>query len=132
MGIIYLTPCQLTISKIMCILYGTREIYATESNKILGDRMRHKQISSETLEDILREDGILEQVDKNIQKKVLAEEMLKEMTKKGLTKASLARTLHTSRAQVDRILDPRNTTVTLDTIFNTVQALGKHLKLQLV
>jgi len=94
--------------------------------------MRHKQISSETLEDILREDGILEQVDKNIQKKVLAEEMLKEMTKKGLTKASLARTLHTSRAQVDRILDPRNTTVTLDTIFNTVQALGKHLKLQLV
>jgi hypothetical protein len=34
--------------------------------------VRHKQISSETLEDILREDGILEQVDRNIQKKVLA------------------------------------------------------------
>ena len=43
------------------------------------------------------------------------------------TKQAMARQLQTSRSQLDRLLDPRNVSVTLDTISRAARALGKRL-----
>jgi transcriptional regulator with XRE-family HTH domain len=54
------------------------------------------------------------------------------MQKQGLTKSELARRMQTSRAQLDRLLDPENESVTLGTLTRAAQAVGRQLKMELV
>ena len=54
------------------------------------------------------------------------------MQDQGLTKASMAKRMGTSRAQLDRLLDPDNESVTLGTLTRAVQAVGRHLRMELV
>jgi len=49
-----------------------------------------------------------------------------------ITKAALARKLHTSRSQIDRVLDPNNEDVTVSTLRKVAGAIGHKLKLELV
>jgi hypothetical protein len=49
------------------------------------------------------------------------------MPKQQKKKRAMAKHLHTSRSQLDRLLDPRNVSVTLDTIARAAMALGKHV-----
>jgi plasmid maintenance system antidote protein VapI len=49
------------------------------------------------------------------------------MREQQKTKRAMAKQLHTSRSQLDRLLDPRNVSVTLDTIARAAKALGKRL-----
>lgn len=48
-----------------------------------------------------------------------------------IAKTDMARRLDTSRAQVDRLLDPENGSVTLDTLSRAAQAVGRTLRLEL-
>jgi antitoxin HicB len=50
------------------------------------------------------------------------------MRDKGLTKTELAKRMHTSRAQLDRLLDPENESVTLATLTRSARLVGRHLK----
>ena len=50
------------------------------------------------------------------------------MQKQHKTKLAMARELHTSRSQLDRLLDPTNVSVSLDTITRAARALGKRSK----
>ena len=50
----------------------------------------------------------------------------------ALTKAALARTMHTSRSQIDRVLDPNNDDVTVSTLRKAAAAVGQKLELKLV
>ena len=68
-----------------------------------------------TLDDLLREEGIYEEVTTGAIKKVIAWQFAEEMKKKSITKKRLAELMHTSRAQIDRILDPDKGNVTLET-----------------
>ena len=54
------------------------------------------------------------------------------MKAEGLTKAEMARRMRTSRAQLDRLLNPENTSVTLHTMQRTAATVGRRLKLELV
>jgi predicted XRE-type DNA-binding protein len=65
-------------------------------------------------------------------KRVLAWELEKAMQSEGVTKNEMARRMHTSRSQLDRILDPGNDKVQLDTVFKAARALGREVKLELV
>ncbi len=53
------------------------------------------------------------------------------MRKKKKTKQALAKELRTSRSQLDRLLDPQNIAVSLDTISRAARALGKRVIIQI-
>ena len=85
-----------------------------------------------SLDDLLEEDGILEEVDAIAIKRVLAWQVQQLMQEKGLTKTAMAQEMNTSRASLDRFLDPENTSVTLNTMVNASKAVGKRLRIELV
>jgi len=75
----------------------------------------------------LEEEGIREEVEAVAIKRVLAWQLEQAMKKQRTTKRAMARRLRTSRSQLDRLLDPRNVAVTLDTITRAARALGKRV-----
>jgi antitoxin HicB len=83
--------------------------------------------SGSTFDSFLEEEGIREEVEAVAVKRVLAWQLKDAMRKQQKTKQAMARQLRTSRSQLDRLLDPRNVSVTLDTITRAAQALGKRL-----
>ena len=85
-----------------------------------------------TLDDFLREEGIYEEVTTAAIKKVIAWQLAEEMKKKSSTKKHLAELMHSSRAQIDRILDPDKGNVTLETLQRAASLLGRQLRLELV
>ena len=92
---------------------------------------KSKHIGSD-FRDFLKEEGIFEEVELRALKKVLAMELEKTMKKQSLTKLRLASRMHTSRAALDRLLDPDNPSVTLMTLEKAAHALGKKIKIDLV
>ena len=53
------------------------------------------------------------------------------MAEAHLSRTELAGRLQTSRSQLDRLLDPENTSVTLDSLERLARAIGKQLVLRL-
>jgi predicted XRE-type DNA-binding protein len=83
-------------------------------------------------DDFLREEGILEAVEASAVKSVLAMELQQLIKKQRLSKTDLAARMATSRAAVDRVLDPDNQSVTLDTLYRAARAVGRELRISLV
>jgi antitoxin HicB len=81
--------------------------------------------------DFLKEEGIYEQVTAHAIKRVLAWQIEQAMKTQGLTKVEMAKRMQTSRAQLDRLLDPNNDKVQLDTIQRAAVAVGRKLLLEL-
>jgi len=54
------------------------------------------------------------------------------MKREEISKTELAARMKTSRAQLDRLLDPANESVTLGTLARAAQAVGRHLRMELV
>jgi len=84
-----------------------------------------------TFEDFLEEDGMLEEVDAAALKRVIVWKLEDQMKALGQTKSSMAKRLLTSRTQVDRLLDPDNTKVQLDTIQRAAKQLGLRMMVKL-
>jgi antitoxin HicB len=84
-----------------------------------------------TFESWLEEKGIREDVTASAIKTVLAHQIAAEMKAKQITKTAMAEKLKTSRAQLDRLLDPDNASVTLDTLQRAAKAIGRSLRLEL-
>jgi antitoxin HicB len=62
---------------------------------------------------------------------VIAAQIADAMQRKGFTKTAMAAEMQTTRAQLDRLLDPSNDSVTLATLKRAAKALGKTLRLEL-
>ncbi len=92
--------------------------------------MSKKHIGS-GFDDFLREEGLLAQVEAVAIKRVLAYQIAQAMKEQGLTKVMLAKKMGTSRAQLDRLLDPENPSVTLQTLGRAAHVLGKKLMVEL-
>jgi len=86
--------------------------------------------SGSTFDSFLEEEGIREEVEAVAIKRVLAWQLSQAMQKQQKTKQAMAKQLHTSRSQLDRLLDPQNISVTLDTITRAARALGKRVILR--
>jgi hypothetical protein len=80
-----------------------------------------------TFDSFLEEEGIREEVEVVAVKRVISWQLAEAMRKKKKTKQALAKELSTSRSQLDRLLDPQNIAVSLDTISRAAKALGKRL-----
>jgi len=83
--------------------------------------------SGSTFDSFLEEEGIREEVEAVAIKRVLAWQLKQAMQEQQKTKRAMAKQLHTSRSQLDRLLDPRNVSVSLDTITRAARALGKRV-----
>jgi len=77
----------------------------------------------------LEDEDLLEDASAVAIKRVIARQMVAVMKKKGLSKAEMARRMDTSRAALDRLLDPENDSVTLQTLQSAAHALGGRLKI---
>jgi predicted XRE-type DNA-binding protein len=83
--------------------------------------------SGSTFDSFLEGEGIREEVEAVAIKRVLAWQLEQAMQKQKKTKQAMAKQLHTSRSQLDRLLDPQNASVTLDTLTRAARALGKRV-----
>ena len=92
--------------------------------------MNKKHIGS-NFDDFLKEEKIYEQVQAVAIKRVVAYQIAEEMKKKNLTKTEMASRMKTSRAALERLLDPENASITLITLERAASALGKKLTVQL-
>jgi len=93
--------------------------------------MKPENIGS-SLDDLLREDGAYEQVTATAVKRVLARQISREMTAQNISKAAMAKRMQTSRAALDRLLDPESSGVTLNTLFKAATAIGRQIHVELV
>jgi len=88
--------------------------------------MKDSNVGS-SFDDFLKEDGIYEEVRARALKLVIAMEVVDIMKHEHLTKTAVTKAMETSRSQLDRILDPKFTGVTLETLDRIAQALCKRM-----
>lgn len=93
--------------------------------------MKKKNIGS-SFDSWLREEGLYEEVSATAIKRVVARQVEAAMQEKGLSKSEMARRMHTSRAALDRLLDPQNDAVTLSTLQRAAAVVGREIRLELV
>lgn len=84
-----------------------------------------------SLEDMLREDGIYEDAKNRAVKSILARKLMQAMEEQNLSKARMAERMETSRSQLDRLLDPDNESVTLETLKRAAGAVGMQIEIEL-
>jgi transcriptional regulator with XRE-family HTH domain len=82
--------------------------------------------------DFLKEEGLDQEASAVAIKRVLAWQLEKAMAKEGVTKNEMAKRMRTSRSQLERILDPDNDKIQLDTVFKAARVLGRELRLELL
>ena len=87
--------------------------------------------SESSFDDFLEEEGYRNEVESAAIKRVLAWQFEQEMIRQQKTKRAMAAELKTSRSQLDRLLDPQNTAVSLDTLTRAAHVLGKRLVLEI-
>ncbi len=93
--------------------------------------MNRKHIG-EDFDDFLRAEGLLEIAEGTATKRVIAFRIVQAMKRRKLTKSEMANRMRTSRAALERLLDPENPSVTLATLERAATVLGKKLKVEFV
>jgi DNA-binding phage protein len=93
-------------------------------------KLKSKHLGSR-LEDFLSEEGILEETTVAAIKSVIAWQLAEEMRKKKITKSRMAEMMKTSRAQLDRVLDPESGNTTLETLQRAAKIVGRELRVEL-
>ena len=92
--------------------------------------MKKTHIGSK-LDDFLQADRLLEATTVTATKRVIAHQIATEMKRRRLTKMAMASRMKTSRAALDRLLDPNNPSVTIGTLERAAAALHRRLKVEL-
>lgn len=85
-----------------------------------------------SLDSFLEEEGVLNEFQAKAIKEVIAWQLGEAMKERKLSKRKLAELMHTSRTQVDRVLDPTDGNVTLETLQRAAEVVGRRVQLALV
>jgi len=80
-------------------------------------------------DDFLEQEGLLAEVESTAIKRVIAFKVSELMKEHNLSKTAMAKRMQTSRSALDRLLDPKNEAVTLQTLERAAIALGKKLQI---
>ncbi|MGC1402983.1 MAG: helix-turn-helix domain-containing protein [Thermodesulfobacteriota bacterium] len=91
----------------------------------------NKKHIGENFDDFLHEEGLLEEVEAVAIKRVVSFQIAQEMKRRKVTKTEMTHRMKTSRAALERLLDPDNPSVTLSTLERAASALGKKLRVEL-
>lgn len=86
----------------------------------------------DTLDSFLEEQGDLAEFQARAIKEVIAWQLAEAMKERKLSKSRLATMMHTSRTQVDRVLDPNDGNVTIETLQRAAAVVGRRVQLGLV
>jgi DNA-binding phage protein len=86
---------------------------------------------SESFDEFLASKGLLAETEDMAIKEIIADQIQAAMAKRGLSKTAMATRMHTSRRQLDRLLDPSNGSVTLATLRRAASAVGRNLRVEL-
>ena len=87
--------------------------------------------SGSSFDDFLIEDGKYEAVQARALKRALAEQLSDAMQIGNISKVAMAQRMATSRSQLDRVLDPENLSIQLDTLIKAARAVGKTVEIRL-
>jgi antitoxin HicB len=85
-----------------------------------------------SFDSFLEDEGLLDEVQAVAIKRVLAWQLSEAMKAGKISKKAMAERMGTSRSQLDRLLDPENSAVHLQTIARAARAVGKRLRLEMV
>jgi DNA-binding Xre family transcriptional regulator len=85
-----------------------------------------------TLDSFLEEEGVLEEFRTRAIKEVIAWQLEQAMMERKLSKTDMAKLMNTSRAQLNRLLDPKDGNVTLETLQRAAAVVGRKVQIQLV
>jgi len=88
--------------------------------------------SGSSFDSFLEEEGIREEVEAVAVKRLLGWQLEQAMREQQITKQAMAKELHTSRSQLDRLLNPQNASVSLETIARAAKVLGKRITIHIV
>ncbi len=94
--------------------------------------MSNNPHTGSSFDDFLKEEGIYEECTANALKRVLAWQVEQEMRRQKITKSAMAERMKTSRSQLDRLLDPEKTGVSLETMQRAAAVVGRELRIELV
>lgn len=92
--------------------------------------MNKKRVGS-NFDDFLREENLFDAVEAIAIKRVIAYQIVREMERRKINKTTMASQMKTSRAALERLLDPANPSVTLQTLGRAASVLGKKLRVEL-
>ena len=84
-----------------------------------------------SFDDFLKEEGIYEEVQARAIKRALADQLDDAMQSSKLSKVNMAQRMATSRSQLDRVLDPGNLSIQLDTLIKAASAVGRTVEIRL-
>jgi DNA-binding phage protein len=85
----------------------------------------------ESFDQFLAKKGLLAETEDAAIKEFIAGQIKVAMDKQGLSKTAMAARMNTSRRQLDRLLDPKNPSVTLATLRRAASAVGRNLRVEL-
>lgn len=85
-----------------------------------------------SFDDYLKDEGTHDETTATAVKRVLAWQLEQAMAKQRISKNQMAKAMQTSRSQLDRILDPDNDRVQLDTVIKAARVLGRQVRIELV
>jgi antitoxin HicB len=94
--------------------------------------MKKNPYIGSSLDDLFEKEGTLDEINIIAVKRVIAWQIQQEMVKKNLSKTEMAHQMKTSRSSLERLLDPDNPAVTLDTIERAARVIGKRVRFELV
>ena len=101
-----------------------------EGDRRLMSKKRNPHIGG-TLDEFLKDEGILEELQTQAITEVVAWQLAEAMKARGVSKADMAKLLHTSCTQVDRLLDPESYE-TLSSLQRAAALVGRQVRLELV
>lgn len=96
----------------------------------MGKKQQQDKHSGSSFEDFLQEESMLAEVQALAMKRVIAWQFQQAMREQQLSKRKMAEQLRTSRSQLDRLLDPSNAAVSLQTIARAARILGKRIRIE--
>jgi antitoxin HicB len=85
-----------------------------------------------SFDEFLRDDNLYEEATLAATKRVLAIQLASEIEKQHISKSEMARRMHTSRSALERLLDPENGSVTLQTLDKAARSLGRRIAVALI
>lgn len=94
--------------------------------------MKNNPPTGSSFDDFLKEESLYEECTATAIKRVLAWQLEQEMQRQNLTKSAMAERMHTSRSQLDRLLNPETTGVSLETMQRAASVIGRELRIELV
>ena len=111
-----------------------RQSFGSATQKCIPQKRLRQgtNIAAVSFEDFLKQEGFLENVQAAAFKRALALKVNDMMKEKRMNKSAMAARMRTSRAAVHRLLDPKNTSVTLATLNRAARSLGCKVKIEFV